>query len=192
MELDLRVALKGQFGVIGELYGAVDFSIVKASVNVNILAAIGVQILLEAKLCRRSCLRTSSLPPHRGRPSWRRGAAAACASSRHRTNADPGSRRSRIANTAPGLRRACPSRASSIRAPHPSASARSRAPGARRLSHRSRRAAERWESDSRGRGSIVAATAARPRAPSPVRPIDSPSRIYCGTCLTPRSPCSTH
>ncbi|CAM2069755.1 hypothetical protein SCOR_30550 [Sulfidibacter corallicola] len=41
------LSLKGQFGVIGELYGTVDFVIIKASVNVNIQASIGVQLAFE-------------------------------------------------------------------------------------------------------------------------------------------------
>lgn len=41
------LSLKGQFGIIGELYGTVDFKIIKASVNVKIQAGIGIQLLLE-------------------------------------------------------------------------------------------------------------------------------------------------
>ncbi|WP_425100135.1 hypothetical protein [Tropicibacter sp. S64] len=44
------LALKGQFGVIGELYGSLDFVIIKASVNVRIQASVGMQLLLEAGL----------------------------------------------------------------------------------------------------------------------------------------------
>ncbi|HEX8367279.1 MAG TPA: hypothetical protein VF604_01810 [Pyrinomonadaceae bacterium] len=42
------LSLQGQFGVIGELYGTVDFAIIKASVNVQIQASIGIQLLLES------------------------------------------------------------------------------------------------------------------------------------------------
>ncbi len=42
------LALKGQFGVIGEIYGSIDFAIIKASVNVRIQASVGMQLLLEA------------------------------------------------------------------------------------------------------------------------------------------------
>jgi hypothetical protein len=41
------LSLQGQFGVIGELYGTLDFAIIKASVNVQIQASIGLQLLLE-------------------------------------------------------------------------------------------------------------------------------------------------
>jgi len=44
------LSLTGQFGVIGELYGTVDFAIIKASVNVNIGASVGVQLILEEGL----------------------------------------------------------------------------------------------------------------------------------------------
>lgn len=36
------LSLKGQFGIIGELYGSVDFVIIKASVNVRLQASIGI------------------------------------------------------------------------------------------------------------------------------------------------------
>lgn len=39
--------LSGQFGVIGELYGNVDFVIIKASVNVRIQLSIGIQLKIE-------------------------------------------------------------------------------------------------------------------------------------------------
>ena len=39
--------LSGQFGVIGELYGSLDFVIIKASVNVRIQISIGVQLTIE-------------------------------------------------------------------------------------------------------------------------------------------------
>lgn len=42
------LSLQGQFGVIGELYGTLDFAIIKASVNVQIQASIGLQLLLES------------------------------------------------------------------------------------------------------------------------------------------------
>jgi hypothetical protein len=41
------LALQGQFGVIGELYGTLDFVIIKASVNVRIQASLGLQILIQ-------------------------------------------------------------------------------------------------------------------------------------------------
>lgn len=41
------LSLRGQFGVIGELYGTLDFAIIKASVNVRIQASVGMQLLLE-------------------------------------------------------------------------------------------------------------------------------------------------
>jgi hypothetical protein len=41
------LSLQGQFGVIGELYGTLDFAIIKASVNVRIQASIGLQLLLQ-------------------------------------------------------------------------------------------------------------------------------------------------
>ncbi|MFW2543896.1 hypothetical protein ACN2XU_14740 [Primorskyibacter sp. 2E107] len=41
------LALKGQFGVIGELYGSLDFVIIKASVNVRIQASVGIQLIVE-------------------------------------------------------------------------------------------------------------------------------------------------
>lgn len=39
--------LKGEFGVIGEIYGSIDFVIIKASVNVRLEASVGVQLMLE-------------------------------------------------------------------------------------------------------------------------------------------------
>jgi|GEM_PF-2361484 len=39
--------LKGEIGVIGEIYGSIDFKIIQASVNVKIRAAIGLQLLTE-------------------------------------------------------------------------------------------------------------------------------------------------
>ena len=42
------LALTGQFGVIGELYGTLDFAIIKASVNVRIQASVGVELTLES------------------------------------------------------------------------------------------------------------------------------------------------
>jgi hypothetical protein len=39
--------LKGQLGIIGELYGSIDFKIIKASVNVTLSASIGAELLLE-------------------------------------------------------------------------------------------------------------------------------------------------
>jgi len=44
------LSLKGQFGVIGELYGSVDFVILKASVNVRLQASIGVQLSMERSI----------------------------------------------------------------------------------------------------------------------------------------------
>ena len=41
------LALKGQFGIIGELYGTLDFLIIKASVNVRIQASVGLELILE-------------------------------------------------------------------------------------------------------------------------------------------------
>ncbi|WP_294330368.1 hypothetical protein [uncultured Sphingomonas sp.] len=41
------LALSGQFGVIGELYGAIDFVIIKASVNVRLQASIGIVLKYE-------------------------------------------------------------------------------------------------------------------------------------------------
>lgn len=41
------LALQGQFGVIGEIYGAVDFVIIKASVNVRLQASIGIVLKWE-------------------------------------------------------------------------------------------------------------------------------------------------
>lgn len=39
--------LSGQFGVIGELYGSLDFVIIKASVNVRIQISVGIQLTIE-------------------------------------------------------------------------------------------------------------------------------------------------
>ncbi|CAN5688402.1 hypothetical protein BH11PSE6_BH11PSE6_04310 [soil metagenome] len=41
------LALTGQFGVIGELYGSIDFVIIKASVNVRLQASIGIVLKYE-------------------------------------------------------------------------------------------------------------------------------------------------
>lgn len=41
------LSLQGQFGIIGELYGSLDFVIIKASVNVRLQASIGVILALE-------------------------------------------------------------------------------------------------------------------------------------------------
>lgn len=41
------LSLQGEFGVIGEIYGSVDFVIIKASVNVTLQASIGVILLME-------------------------------------------------------------------------------------------------------------------------------------------------
>ena len=42
------LSLQGQFGIIGELYGSLDYVIIKASVNVRLEASIGIVLLLEA------------------------------------------------------------------------------------------------------------------------------------------------
>ena len=55
------LALSGQFGVIGELYGTVDFVIIKASVNVTIQASIGVQLTYETTQAGGSSGSTSIL-----------------------------------------------------------------------------------------------------------------------------------
>lgn len=41
------LSLQGQFGIIGELYGSLDFIIIKASVNVRLQASIGIILALE-------------------------------------------------------------------------------------------------------------------------------------------------
>lgn len=41
------LSLKGQFGLIGEIYGSIDFVIIQASVNVTLSASIGVEIMME-------------------------------------------------------------------------------------------------------------------------------------------------
>jgi hypothetical protein len=41
------LSLQGQFGIIGELYGKIDFVIIKASVNVRLQASIGIILLYE-------------------------------------------------------------------------------------------------------------------------------------------------
>lgn len=41
------LSLQGQFGIIGELYGSLDFVIIKASVNVRLQASIGIILALE-------------------------------------------------------------------------------------------------------------------------------------------------
>ena len=42
------IALKGQVGVIGQIYGTVDFVIIKASVNVKIEASVGIELNTES------------------------------------------------------------------------------------------------------------------------------------------------
>lgn len=44
------LSLKGQFGVIGEIYGSIDFKIIKASVNVRLQASIGIQLQFERSI----------------------------------------------------------------------------------------------------------------------------------------------
>jgi hypothetical protein len=41
------LSLQGQFGIIGEIYGSIDFIIVKASVNVRIEASVGIVLMFE-------------------------------------------------------------------------------------------------------------------------------------------------
>lgn len=41
------LSLKGQFGLIGEIYGSIDFKIISASVNVTLSASIGIELLWE-------------------------------------------------------------------------------------------------------------------------------------------------
>ena len=41
------LSLKGQFGIIGQIYGSVDFKIISASVNVTLQGSIGIELLLE-------------------------------------------------------------------------------------------------------------------------------------------------
>lgn len=41
------LSLQGQFGIIGELYGSIDFIIIKSSVNVRLQASIGIVLLYE-------------------------------------------------------------------------------------------------------------------------------------------------
>jgi len=41
------LSLQGQFGLIGEIYGSVDFVVIKASVNVTLSASIGIQLAFE-------------------------------------------------------------------------------------------------------------------------------------------------
>ncbi len=41
------LALQGQFGIIGEIYGSIDFVIIKASVNVRIEASVGIVLMFE-------------------------------------------------------------------------------------------------------------------------------------------------
>ncbi len=43
------LSLQGQFGIIGEIYGSVDFVIIKASVNVRLQASIGIVLTYEPK-----------------------------------------------------------------------------------------------------------------------------------------------
>ncbi|MFN3657259.1 MAG: hypothetical protein ACK4UO_08405 [Pseudolabrys sp.] len=44
------LSLQGQFGIIGELYGSLDFVIIKASVNVRLQASIGIVLTYEPKV----------------------------------------------------------------------------------------------------------------------------------------------
>ncbi len=44
------LSLKGQFGLIGEIYGSIDFKIIKASVNVTLQASIGIQLYMERSI----------------------------------------------------------------------------------------------------------------------------------------------
>ncbi|HMB93731.1 MAG TPA: hypothetical protein VKP65_22960, partial [Rhodothermales bacterium] len=44
------LSLKGQFGIIGELYGSVDFVIIKASVNVRLQASVGIVLKFERSI----------------------------------------------------------------------------------------------------------------------------------------------
>jgi hypothetical protein len=41
------LSLQGQFGIIGEIYGSIDFVIIKASVNVRIEASVGIVLMFE-------------------------------------------------------------------------------------------------------------------------------------------------
>ncbi|MFT4926169.1 MAG: hypothetical protein ACI8WB_002267 [Phenylobacterium sp.] len=41
------LAIKGQLGIIGEIYGTVDFVLIKASVNIQVMASIGLELLTE-------------------------------------------------------------------------------------------------------------------------------------------------
>src|SRR5262249_32915754 len=41
---------QGQFGVIGALYGSIDFVVSKASVNVTLSASIGIQLMFERSI----------------------------------------------------------------------------------------------------------------------------------------------
>lgn len=41
------LSLKGQFGLIGEIYGSIDFVIIKASVNVRLQASVGIVLMFE-------------------------------------------------------------------------------------------------------------------------------------------------
>lgn len=41
------LSLKGQFGLIGEIYGSIDFKIISASVNVTLSASIGIELMWE-------------------------------------------------------------------------------------------------------------------------------------------------
>ena len=47
------LSLQGQFGIIGELYGSLDFVIIQASVNVRLEASIGIILLLEPSVSGR-------------------------------------------------------------------------------------------------------------------------------------------
>ncbi|MFL6257219.1 MAG: hypothetical protein ACJ74T_19600 [Pyrinomonadaceae bacterium] len=42
--------LKGQFGLIGQIYGKLDFKIVTASLNVTLSASVGIQLMLESNV----------------------------------------------------------------------------------------------------------------------------------------------
>lgn len=44
------LSLQGQFGLIGEIYGSVDFVVIKASVNVTLSASIGIQLTFERSI----------------------------------------------------------------------------------------------------------------------------------------------
>jgi hypothetical protein len=50
------LSLQGQFGIIGEIYGSIDFVIIKASVNVRIEASVGVVLMFEPHISDGSVL----------------------------------------------------------------------------------------------------------------------------------------